>query len=525
MVLAVAMLFALAACNTSTGPDPENSGAPGGTGTDNPNATPAGGNEGESAVHREMLTVAISREPKSLIPYGSNDTGTSYIVSQIYESLLTTDQNMQLMPCLATSWEQVDDTHYRFTLRDDVTFHNGAPFTAADVLYTFEQNSTSEATASTIGPVDIANCVIEDDYTIVLALTEAYPAFLNICSLDIASIVSKEAMEADPEGYAAMPIGTGPFKFVEWVTGDHLSFDANTGWWGGKINFDKLLLRYIPEASTRAIEAESGGVDIAHITVSDASNIEANPDKELLVQQILNTAYVSFNCSVAPFDNVKVRQAISLAIDSEAIVKATYLGYGEVAKSFLAPNIWGYHEAESDFTGYDVEKAKQLMAEAGYADGFACTLVTNASQSTAEMIQAFLKEIGIEVTLNVTDFSNWLDAIVNGKQEMYIGGWTVPSGDATEAFSAFDSANFGSGGNRSFYSNPEVDALIATINSATDSAVRMQACVDLQELLADECVTVGLNVGVSCYAYDNSIAGFYVLPTQSPVFATITFAE
>lgn len=523
LVVAAVMLLALTACNTANGPG--NTGAPVKTGTDNPDATPAQDPQTENSAHRDMLTVAISREPKSLIPYGSNDTGTSYIVSQIYEALLATDQNMQLIPCLATSWEQVDDTHYRFHLRDDVTFHNGVKFTAADVLYTFEQNSASEATASTIGPVDIANCVIEDDYTIVIALSDAYPAFLNICSLDIASIVCKQAMEADPQGYAAMPIGTGPFKFVEWATGDHLTFDANTEWWGGKINFDKLLLRYIPEASTRAIEAESGGVDIAHVTVSDAGNIEANPDKTLLVQQILNTAYVSFNCSVAPFDNVKVRQAISLAIDKDAIVKATYLGYGEVAKSFLAPNIWGYHEAESEYSGYNVEKAKQLMAEAGYADGFACTMVSNASQSTAEMVQAFLKQIGIEVTLNVTDFSNWLDAIVNGKQEMYIGGWTVPSGDATEAFSAFDSANFGSGGNRSFYANADVDALIATINTETDSSARYQACVDLQELLADECVTIGLNVGVTLYAYDNTISGFYVLPTQSPVFANIVFAK
>lgn len=175
--------------------------------------------------------------------------------------------------------------------------------------------------------------------------------------------------------------------------------------------------------------------------------------------------------------------------------------------------------------GYNVEKAKELLAEAGYPDGFSCTLISNASQSVAEMIQAYLKEIGIEVTLNVTDFSNWLDAIVNGKQQMYLGGWTVPSADATEAFAAFNSAYIGKGDNRSFYANDDVDALIETINTETDTEKRMQACVDLQKLLADECVTVGLYVGLACYSVNKDISNFVVLPSQSPNFAGITFAN
>lgn len=481
--------------------------------------------ESAGNAHRDTLTVAISREPKTLLPYASNDTGTSYITHQIYDALLSTDADMNLQPGLATEWEQVDDTHYRFKLREGVTFQNGSPFTAEDVLYTFGLNSTDEASKSVIGPVDIDNSYAEDDYTVVIALTEPYPAFLNVCSLDLAAIVSKEAMEADPEGYAEHPVGTGAFVFEEWATGDHLTFSANPDWWGGSIAFDQLVLRYIAESSTRAIEAESGGVDIAHITVSDAGNAESNPDVNLQVTKTLNTQYLSFNCSIEPFNNVKVRQAISLAIDADAINQAAQLGYSDVAKSFLAPNVWGYYEADSEYNSYDVEKAKELMAEAGYADGFSCTLISNASQSVAEMIQAYLKEIGIDVKLNVTDFSNWLDAIVNGKQEMYLGGWTVPSADATEAFAAFNSENIGKGDNRSFYANDEVDALIATINTETDSEKRMQACEELQTLLADECVTIGLYVGIACYSVSSDISNFVVLPTQSPNFAGVTFAN
>lgn len=518
LLLALVMLLSLAACASSS---EQTQPADSQTTSDGNSETASS----DGSAHRDTLTVAISREPKSLLPYASNDTGTSYITHQIYDALLTTDADMNLLPGLATEWEQIDDTHYRFKLREGVTFHDGSPFTAEDVLYTFGLNSTNEASKSVIGPVDMENSVAEDDHTVVIALSEPYPAFLNICALDLAAIVSKSAMEADPEGYANHPIGTGAFQFDEWATGDHLSFTANKNWWGGEINFDKLVLRYIAEASTRAIEAESGGVDIAHIVVSDASNAESNPDVNLQVAYTLGTQYLSFNCSVEPFNNVKVRQAISLAIDADAIAKASQFGYSEVPGSFLAPSVWGYYDAESEYEGYNVEKAKELLAEAGYPDGFSCTLISNANQSIAEMIQAYLKEIGIEVTLNVTDFSNWLDAVVNGKQQMYIGGWNVPSADATEAFAAFNSAYIGKGDNRSFYANDEVDALIEIINTETNSEKRMQACIDLQKLLADECVTVGLSVALACYSVNKDISNFVVLPTQSANFAGVTFAN
>ena len=283
LLLALVMLLSLAACApASEQTQPADSQT---TTSDSNSETASSG----GSAHRDTLTVAISREPKSLLPYASNDTGTSYITHQIYDALLSTDADMNLLPGLATEWEQIDDTHYRFKLREGVTFHDGSAFTAEDVLYTFGLNSANEASKSVIGPVDIENSVAEDDHTVVIALSEPYPAFLNICALDLAAIVSKSAMEADPEGYANHPVGTGAFQFDEWATGDHLSFTANKSWWGGEINFDKLVLRYIAEASTRAIEAESGGVDIAHIVVSDASNVESNPDVNLQVSYTLGT--------------------------------------------------------------------------------------------------------------------------------------------------------------------------------------------------------------------------------------------
>ncbi|MBQ6519942.1 MAG: hypothetical protein IJI14_14555 [Anaerolineaceae bacterium] len=475
-------------------------------------------------VHHDTLMVAFDREPKSLLPYVSNDTGTAPLTHQYFESLLAVDKDMNLKPCLAVSWEMIDELSYRFHLREGVKFQDGSDFTAADVLYTLEQFAASPATSSVV-PIDLEKTVIEDDHTIVIATKEPTPGFLKMCSLDIMGIVQKAGMEADPDAYAQAPIGTGPFKFVEWVSGDHIKLEANKDWWGGEIAFDTLMIRIIPESATRAIEAENGGVDIARITIADVPAVAADPNVNLLLTPILNTSYISFNCSVKPFDDPKVRQAISLAVDTEAIVYAVYGEYSEVARSFVAPTITGYYEAQSEFVGYDPDKAKALLTEAGYPNGFECTMVSNGSKSTAEMIQAQLAEIGIDVKLNVTDFSNWLDAIVNGKQQMYIGGWTVPSGDATEAFNAFDSANFGTGGNRSFYANPDADALLQIIYTEMDESKRAQACADLQQLLADEAVTIGLNIGYNYWVTGKNVSNFEVLPTQSPNYAFITFAK
>ncbi len=472
----------------------------------------------------DTLTVAFDREPKSLLPFVSNDTGTAPLTHQYFESLLAVDTEMNLQPCLAVSWEKIDDLSFRFHLREGVKFQDGTDFTAADVLFTLEQFAASPATNSVI-PLDLEKCVIEDDHTIVIATKEPTPGFLKMCSLDIMGIVQKAGMEADPEGYAKAPIGTGPFKFVEWVANDHIKLEANKNWWGGEIAFDTLLIRIIPESATRAIEVENGGVDIARLTITDVPVVAEDPNVNLIKQPILNTSYVSFNCSVEPFTNPKVRQAISLAIDSEGIVYALYSDYAEVAKSFIAPTITGYYEADSEFMGYDPDKAKALLKEAGYPNGFECTMVSNGSQATAELIQAMLAEVGINLKLNVTDFSTWLDTIVNGRQQMYLGGWTVPSGDPTEAFSAFDSAFFGTGGNRSFYSNPDADALLQVIYTEMDEAKRAQACADLQQLLADEAVTIGLNVGYNYYGTGKYVSGFEILPTQSPNYAYVTFTN
>jgi len=474
----------------------------------------------------DTLIVAVDREPSSMNPHGSNDAGTSFVTNLIYEGLVTFDSDMNLVPELATSWEQIDDTTIRFFLRDNVYFHNGEHFTAKDVKYTFEQTAKSAFTASTLGMIDAEATTVIDDYTIDLVLKYPFGPAINHLAHSTAAIVNQKAIEEGGENYDDNPVGTGPFMLKRWNSGDSIELATFDGYWGAKPAYKTLVLRYIPEATTRAIEVETGGVDIARaISANDALNLADNPNVNVISSNILNTTYLSYNCSKPPFDNVKVRQAISSAINADAVVRNVTFGLGERAHSVMAPSIFGYTAIEEPY-GYNVERAKQLMAEAGYADGFKTTLVVNAvnASTSAEIIQNMLAQIGIEVEILAYDFNNWLDTIVNGRQDMYIGGWTTVTGDADYALrNSFHTDNKGTGGNRSYYSNPEVDALLEQAAVEMNQEIRAELYKKVQEILAEEAVYVNLQIGQVHLAAGKHVKGLKAHPNQNIDLWTVYF--
>lgn len=475
---------------------------------------------------KDTLIVAVDREPASLNPHGSNDAGTSFVTNLMYEKLVAFDEDMNLVPSLATKWETIGDTTIRFTLREDVYFHNGEHFTAHDVKYTFEQTAKSSHAAGVLGVVDAEATTVVSDYIIDVVLKYPFGPAINHLAHSVAAIVNQKAIEAGGANYNDNPVGTGPFRFASWKTGDSVSLISYENYWGTKPAFENLLIRYIPEATTRAIEVETGGVDIARAVSPNAvQSLEANPDVNVLSVNILNTSYLSFNCSKAPFDNVKVRQAIATAIDADTIVNNVTFGLGQRAMSVMAPNVFGYYNV-SDVHGYNVERAKALLTEAGYPDGFSTTLVINAvnASTAAEIIQAMLGEIGIKVEILAYDFSNWLSTIVNGQQDMYIGGWTAVTGDADYALRLpFHSENKGSGGNRSYYSNPEVDALLDQARIEMDQSVRLDLYKQVQEILATEAVYVNLQVGQIHVAAGKHVKGLVPHPNQNINLWTVYF--
>lgn len=487
------------------------------------NHKPAGQSDVAESKTQDTVIIANRREPKTLNPHASNDTGTSFITALIYDTLLTFDKDMKLQPNLATKWEKINDTLYRFELRKDVVFHNGDKLTPQDVINTFELAGKSPATASTLGVIDVAASKVVNDYTVEIALKKPYAPFLNVMALSISSIVNKDAIEEAGDKYDENPIGTGPLMYKSWKAGDMMELKAFDKYWGQKPSFNNIVIRLIPEATTRAIEVETGGVDIAlGIIDNDTKKFKDNPNVSVVSTNILNTSYLSFNCSKEPFNNVKVRQAITHAIDATTIVNNSTFGLAEQSFSVIAPGVFGYHNPGVKFE-YNIDKAKALLKEAGYPDGFKTTLTANGDDMAAEMIQNMLKQIGITVEIKSVDFANWLDALVNGKQEMYIGGWTVPSADAAEGLEAFHSGNHGSGGNRSFYTNHELDKILESAAEEMDSAKRIELYKQAQEMIAEEAVYVNLKVGQMHVVTNPRIENVYAMPTQGIKLWLLTF--
>lgn len=486
---------------------------------------PQGNQPGVAAtgnIRRDNLTIATDREPSSMLPFGANDTGTQPIISLMYETLLRFNEDMVLVPHLATEWEMIDETHFRFRLREDVYFHNGAKLTAADVLYSLSLSSTAPATSSILGVIDVENSVIEDDYTIVVALHRPHAPFLNSLALSISGILNKEAHMADPDGFAENPVGTGAFKFSSWAPGDNWVLVANDNWWGGDLNVNSLTFRLILENVTRAIEVETGGVDIARIAAADVSVLQDAPGVNVHIQPILNVSFMSFNASREPFHDRYVRQAIASAIDTEAIVRNTTFGLGEQSYSAVAPDVWGYYNVGNPFP-FDVERARELLAKSSVPDGFRTTIIDTGNATASEMIQAYLAAINIEVEIMSLDFANWLDSLLTGRHDMYIGGWTVGSADAHDGFRAFHSQNHGPGGNRSFYTNYELDVLIERAAVEMNPEVRMELYREIQEILAYEAIYIHLQVGQMFVAHCDSIENLIVRPSQDVWFHNVTF--
>ncbi len=479
-------------------------------------------NEAESTKVKDTFIVATKREPKSLVPHGSNDTGTSFVTALIYDSLLSFDKDMNVIPCLATDWEKKDDVTYVFNLRDDVYFHNGEKLTAEDVKFTFEKAAKSPATIAQLGMIDPEKTNVVDENTIEIVLSKPFPPILNSLALEIASIVNKKAFE---EGnFEESPIGTGPFTFKQWVSGDRLELNGNKEYWGEKAAINTLVLRLIPEATTRAIEIETGGVDMAlGLSDSDTINLRENPNVNMYTENILNTSYMSFNCSKAPFDNAKVRAAITYAIDAKAVADAASFGLAEQSFSPIAPGVFGYYNPGQVYE-YNPEKAKELLAEAGFPDGFKTTLTQSGDDAQAEMIQNMLGKVGISVEINSVDFANWLDALVNGKQEMYLGGWTVSTADADGGLNEpFNSKNHGDGGNRSFYTNTELDEILEAAAVELDTEKRLELYKEAQTIIANDAVYVNLMIGRTNVATKKEVTNLELMPTQNIKLNLIRF--
>jgi len=454
--------------------------------------TQSTGTSGTTGKKTEIV-IAQRADAPSLDPHASNDSAASNVKIQIFNSLVKTDLNMEMVGDLAESWQILDDLTWQFNLRKGVKWHNGEDFTAADIKYTVERMKVSPQVGHLVEA--ISEVEILDDHTVLLRTDEPYAPMLANLSHSAARIVNQKAIEEYGEEVGENPIGTGPFKFAEWVSGERIVLERFEEYFEGPAAAERLVFRPIPEGTSRTIALETGEIDIAYeIEPNDKAIVEENDETKLYEQNSNRTEYLSFNLNKTPFENQKVRQAISHVIDKQSILEVAEVGRGGIAHTVIGPKVLGFNPDVPQYD-FNVEKAKQLLTEAGYPDGFSTTLWASGDvrERMAQVIQNNLAQIGIDASIQLLEWGAYLDRAAKGEHDMFLLGWTNLTADGDGGmYPLFHSSKLGPGGNRSFYSNPEVDALLEEGRVTVDPEIRPESYKKAQLIIMEDAPWVPL---------------------------------
>jgi ABC-type transport system substrate-binding protein len=444
---------------------------------------------GENAANRRSFVDSRDTyDPRSLDPALSTDVPTGRAVSYVFDGLTRFTPDARVVPGLAERWEVSPDGRvYTFHLRQGVKFHDGRPLTAAHVKSSFERVLAPGSTAGRSWPLDpitgaadffsgksksLAGVQVVDDSTVRVALKDPLTIFPKFLAMPVASIVPAGA-GAD---FGEKPVGTGPWKFVEWRHDDYIKFARNDGYYGGTPGADTLIARIIPEPSTSVAEFEAGNVDILQVPESETRTWEQTDEKSarLASAPALILYHVAINTTRGPLADARVRQAINHAIDTKAILDQILAGRGRQAAGVI-PRALDSTGTRAPYA-YDVAKAKQLLAAAGHANGIDVEL-WSAQDATlarlAQSIQGYLNAAGIRTKIVQRDASSAREAARNGQVDLFVKTWYADYPDADAfLYPLLHSASKGAGGNYSFYASPAVDSLIGLARRTPDDTQR-----------------------------------------------------
>lgn len=412
---------------------------------------------------------------------------------QLYDSLVWVDNSGKLVPALAESWEVSDDgTEYTFKLRAGVVFHNGEPFTADSVITSWERGKRPEMQFGDRWTI-VQSVEKIDELTVKLTTETANPLLLRTIASNWAMVPPQYIAEVGDEGFNAKPVGTGPFMFEEWVKEDRIVFKANPNYWQpGFPKVETLIFRPIPESSTRVAAIQTGEIDIApRLSSEEAGTLEGQPGVQIIRYPVDRVYYITFNNLTSgkgqPTENVKVRQALNYAVDRQAIIDSLFDGAAKLSTGFVTPTNLGYNDSLTPYP-YDPERARALLAEAGYPDGFemgfACPsgAYTNFEQ-VCEAIQGYLEEIGVRTELQLMESGQFWD--LQGKKELpplFGDSWSESSG---EAYLRLRGALAGNDASFSAWSEPTIDEALTKISSTLDDDERAGLYRELSQYMYD----------------------------------------
>ncbi len=478
------------------------------------------------------LVVGLVAEPVNLDPAQVTDLNSNRVGRRIAETLVTfPDESTQIVPGLAESWTvSKDGLRYTFKLRRGVSFHDGTPFNAEAVKDSIERQINPEHPLNKLGKYPFANYFfgnvkaveVVDPATVEFVLKEPRASFLAVLTAGAASIASPTAMRKLGADYALSPVGTGPFKFATWDRGQRVVLEKNPAYWRFPVKIDRVVYRPIVEDQARLTELLTGALDLIVGTPPDyVSQLESNPKITLLRQVGAHVWYLGINNQKKPLDDKRVRQALNYAVNKDAIVRDVLKGTGSLSVGPVLPKTWGADGGLKPYP-YDPERAKKLLAEAGYPSGFTTTLWVPESGSGMQspvamstVIQSNLKAVGVNVTLQTMEWGAYLAKLRSKEQELFALSWMAGNEDPDLVmYPLLHSSQWTPNGpNRALYKNDTFDELLHQARLTTDEKKRADLYRQAQRILVDDAPWIFVDHEIQTAAHVKRVQGFKLHPS------------
>ena len=439
----------------------------------------ANNNDNEDVA--QDLIIAMGAEPENLDPITMMSSPAATISEHMAETLIYMDVDGSLQPSLAVSWEPAaDDMSWDLTLREGVEFHDGTPFNAEAVKINLDRFMEKAPYAFLLS--EVSDVEVVEDHLVRIHLERAFAPIASHLSHSFIAMQSPASLEALAEGeFVEGPVGTGPFKYETWNRGQDIVMVRNDNYWGDVPQLDSVTFRFIPEEGSRVVALESGEVHaIMAVPPTEIDRLKGVDGIDVVEETSVRVIYLGFNQDLEIFEDVRVRQALNYAVDKQAIVDTIFQGVGSPSTSPVVPAIFGYTEMET--YEYDVDKAKELLADAGYGDGLDITLYHPTGRypqdaSVAEAVQAMLADVGINATLETLDWGTYLETVIIepelAQHDIFMLGWGTMTLDSDYGlYALFHSSQFPPSNNVSYYVNEDVDALLDEARVTADRAAR-----------------------------------------------------
>lgn len=512
--LMLVFMFVLAACTDDVNVDEQAEG----------DSTSEDGGQGGD------LTIGMSNEPVTMDPHTSNDIPSAQLRTQIYDTLVAQNLDMEIGEGLAKDWEQVDDNTWSFTLKEDVTFHNGSEFTAEDVKATIDRLLDPAVGSSVAFMFEMVEEIeVVDDHEVHFHTEYPFAPLLSHLAHNTAGIMSKEVIDEDyqnaldgadadisVEDYYDMreeggdefedlseeisedlgqviaenPDGTNHLQLQERNPGENVVLEKFDEFHGEERNFETVTYRVIPENQARLAELETGGIAVNDsVDAENMQRVRDHEDTDIIDQQGLSMTYLAFNYEKEPFDDENVRQAISHAIDRESIINEIQDGRGVVASTHISPSVIGHDESQDEMA-YDLDQAREYLEQSDHADGFDATIWISddeVNRDIALFMQDRLSEIDINLDIEQYEFGTFLEMAEQGDHDMFMLQWITVTGDPDYGlYPMFHTDSQDGSGNRWNYSNPELDEVLEAGRQESDEDAREEYYVEAQDILVND---------------------------------------